>query len=223
MPIALGDFSQSFTAFVLNTNFIAIWPLDRFTAFIWTEAYWEASDFQLETPWDIRAYAALKVGNYLYLRESDQLMIIETIGITYDVADKGNRKIVAKGRALSSLIERRIVWGPWSFSNANFQTSMLSLINSNVVNPTDSRRKISILSYLEQGGLGSLAFNGEGYGDNLYELIQSGSEMFEIGFKVIFIDGDSPINRFIFYKGVDRSYDQSSVPPVIFSDRKSVV
>lgn len=207
---------RSFTAFVLDKDFTAIWPLDRFTAFIWNEQFWEASDFQLEVPWDIRTFSYVKVGNYLYLRESDELMIIETIGITYDSGNRANRKIVAKGRSMASILDRRIIWGEWSFENIDFQTAMLTLVRDAIVSPKDTRRKISIIRTARNSAYPDENFSGSGFGDNLYDVIKAGCEEKNSGFRIVYND-DTRTNTFKLYKGVDRSYSQTKVPPVVFS------
>lgn len=207
---------QSFTAFVLDKSFTALWPIDRFTAFIWDEKYWEASDFQLEVPWDLKSYSYLKAGYYLYLRDSDELMVIESIGITYDSADRANRKIIAKGRSMASILDRRIVWGEWNFESADFQSSMIRLVQDSIVNPSDTRRRISIISTEVNSLYPSEKFSGSGYGDNVYDLICNGCELMGSGFRIVYNDVDNS-NTFRIYKGVDRSYDQTDVPPVIFS------
>lgn len=205
-----------FTAFALNSKFDAIWPLDTFSAFVWVDRYWAAGEFQLEVPWNVGTYEYLKVGNYLYFKESDQLMIIDKRGLTYDSADRSSRRIVVKGRNLSSLLDRRIIWGEWSFSKADFQSSIIQLIRNNVTNPSDTRRRIDILSLKTNSNYPKESFTSGGYGDNLYDVVSDSCESFGTGFKVVY-DDSLRTNTFQLYKGEDRSYEQTKNIPVIFS------
>ncbi len=207
----------TFSLLVLDKNFLAIYPISKFNAFIWTIKYWECGDFQLEVPWDPKPWQYLKVGYYLYLRGQDEIMIIERIGLTYDAADKSKRKIVVKGRTPSSLLTRRIVWGAWGSETAtNLQTMLLNLVDGALVNPSDYKRKIPFFRTKTNSGVAGLSVAASGYGDNLYSLVNMVCETYEIGFRSNYVDEEGLV-YFELFKGNDRSYSQTTFPPVIFS------
>lgn len=144
-------------------------------------------------------------------------MVIETIGLTYDVADRSKRKIVVKGRTLSSLLERRIVWGNWYASNSNVQSFVLSQVNTALgVSASDARKVSYFRTRVNSDLLNGPNFSATGYGNNLYELVQAICETYEVGFRAVY-EEDEDLVYFELYRGIDRSYDQESVPPVIFS------
>lgn len=206
----------SFSLLILDKNFVAIHPISKFSAFIWNVGYWDAGEVQLEVPWEAKVYQYLKVGYYLYLRGQEEIMVIETIGLTYDSADRSKRRIVVKGRTLSALLTRRIIWGYWSATNQDFQTFILQQVNSAIGPSAPSERIVPFFKTKTNESASGVKFSGSGYGENLYDLLQAGCETFELGFKTTY-DDDEEAAYFQLYKGVDRSYSQTDRPPVVFS------
>lgn len=141
-------------------------------------------------------------------------MIIEKIQITSDVED-GNH-VTVTGRSLESILDRRIVWGQKTISG-NLQNGIKTLLNENVISPSDSNRKIPNFIFEEStdSAITELKIEAQYTGDNLYDVIQKVCEERGIGFKVTLNDN----KQFVFklYAGTDRSYDQTNVPYVIFS------
>ena len=83
---------------VLDKNYDGIAMIDTFTSAIWTVRYDEAGDFEIYTPVRLDYIQAMQIGNYLWNRDSDRLMVIETVEIETD-AEEGPQLIVT-GRSL---------------------------------------------------------------------------------------------------------------------------
>lgn len=158
----------------------------------------------------------IKQDYYLQSKESEHVMIVEKIQITSDTED-GNH-VTVTGRSLESILDRRIVWGQKLLSG-NLQNGIKTLLNENVISPSDSNRKIPNFIFKESTdpAITKLKLEAQYTGDNLYDVIQKICEEQGIGFKITLNDE----KQFVFelYAGSDRSYDQTENPYVIFSPK----
>lgn len=199
---------------VLNTKFEAVAILDVFESFIWTDRYSKCGDFEIYTSSDRQIIETLKEDFYIWTEDSEHVMIIENRKIITDV-EEGN-KLLVSGRSLESILDRRIVWNQ-ILLDGNFQTQIKRLLTENVINPSDSNRKISnfIFEETDDPYILSLKVQAQYTGDNLYEAVCKLCESLSIGFKITLNDN----NQFVFklYSGTDRSYDQETNPYVVFS------
>lgn len=200
---------------VLDKNFDAVLVIDFYESFIWTERYSKAGDFQLYLPASTELLEQIKVGYYLYLEESDRLMIIETIKIETN-ARTGNRLRIT-GRSLEMLLARRIVWSMTTL-DGYLDGQIRKLLNENIISPTDTNRRIANFSYQTTSDsiITAMQIKSQYTGDNIYDVVTSICDERKIGFKVIF---ERTGNGFVFslYAGKDRSYDQTANEPVEFS------
>lgn len=200
---------------VLNTSFETIGYIDDYTSFIWTERFAKYSDFELELP--AKMYLdVLRKGNYIMYPASSKLMTINTIQISSAFTAPNT---IVSGRSLEYLLHKRIIMNEVSFGiGSSVQTGILSLIQSNVISPSDTNRKIPEFSYVSNNdsSVTSVTFSEETkfYRDNLYDAIENLCNEYGLGFKVDFVE-----NKFQFqlYKGHDLSYDQNERNVVVFS------
>ncbi len=200
---------------VLDENYQSIAIFDVFDSLIWVDRYNEYGDFEIFIPVSEEVLSYLQKDYYVYFKESEHLMIIEDIKIVSDI-EEGNYLIVT-GRSLESILDRRIIWEQ-TVLTGNFQNGIQSLLNSSIINPTITDRKISNFIFEASTDLAitSLEFDVQiNRGLNLYEVIRDLCVERNIGFKIILNDN----NQFVFslYAGEDRSYEQSVNPYVVFS------
>jgi hypothetical protein len=201
---------------VLDENLEAIDIVETFSSFIWTDRYNEYGDFELRISADDPSAKALRIDRYLQNRDSDHVMIIETIEVDAD-AEEG-RYLIVSGRSLESILERRIVWG-LKVLDGNFQTGIKTLINENIISPSNSARKISnfVFEDSSDSAITELSLRAQYTGDNLYDIIHTICEEQGLGFQVTLTDS----KQFLFklYSGKDRSYSQTKNPYVVFSPK----
>lgn len=156
----------------------------------------------------------LKEDYYLWIKESEHCMIIEDLSIDSDV-EEGNH-IIVTGRSLESILERRIVWGQ-KILTGNLQNAIQILLNESIISPSIADRKIGnfIFEPSTDEKITKLVIDAQYTGDDLYSIISGLCAKNNIGFKIVLNDS----NQFVFslYAGVDRSYDQTENPYVIFS------
>lgn len=199
---------------ILNRDLEAIAIVDAYESFIWTDRYRKAGDFELRMAMDVSLLDYIKQDHYIQILESDHLMIIESIRIDSNAED-GDR-ITATGRSFESVLDRRIVWGD-KILTGNLQNGVKTLLNENIISPSNSDRKISNLAFEESDDsqITSLTIDACYTGENLYEVIANLCLEHDIGFRITLNDSNNLI--FKLYAGTDRSYDQFNRPSVVFS------
>ena len=201
---------------VLDTSLKMLSVLDTFESLIWTERYSAYGDFEVYTSINDSILEILKDDYYLWLKESDQTMIVEDRKIESD-AENGNHFTVT-GRSLESILERRIIWKQTILSG-NFQNGIKKLLDENIINPSDASRKVERLIFeaSTDPAITGLTVDAQFTGDNLYDAIKKLCDSKNIGFRIKLSDD----NKFVFklYAGEDHSYDQFTNPYVIFSPK----
>ncbi len=200
---------------VLNSDFEAVMVFDSFKSLLWVDRYNEFGDFEIYMPITTEFFSYLQQEHYIYLYESDHVMIIEDLEIKQDV-EEGNYLVVT-GRSLESILDRRIVWEQTILSG-NFQNCIEMLLNNAIISPIIPERKINnfVFEASDDPEIMSLSIEAQiPRGTNLYDVVHSLCLEKNIGFKITLDDND----QFIFklYSGVNRSYEQLTNPYVVFS------
>lgn len=199
---------------IMDENFAGVSTLDIFESLIWTDRYYACGDFEIYMPCSEKMLSTLKQDMYLYLRESEHIMIIEDIQIDTDVEDGAH--LTVTGRSLESILDRRVVWNLTTLSGG-LQAGIKQLLNENAISPSDPARQIPNLIFEDSTDtkITNLSLNAQYYGENLYDVICEVCESNEIGFKITLNDSNQMV--FSLYAGTDRSYEQTENPYVIFS------
>lgn len=199
---------------IMDENFAGVSTLDIFESLIWTDRYYACGDFEIYMPCSEKMLSTLKQDMYLYLRESEHIMVIEDIQIDTDVEDGAH--LTVTGRSLESILDRRVVWNLTTLSGG-LQAGIKQLLNENAISPSDPARVIPNLIFEDStdSKITNLALNAQYYGENLYDVICEVCESNEIGFKITLNESNQMV--FSLYAGTDRSYEQTENPYVIFS------
>lgn len=201
---------------ILNTELEAVSVVDTYESFIWNDRYDQPGEFELYLSMMLSVLEYAKIDYYVQLRDSEHVMIIEDIKIESDV--ENGTHITVTGRSLESILDRRIVWGQMTL-NGNLQNEIRNLLNACIISPADSDRRIDNFVFKESvdPAITDLTINAQYTGDNLLEIIEKICNGYGIGFKITMDEN----KQFIFelYNGIDRSYDQTENPYVIFSPK----
>lgn len=213
-------------AYVLDENMRAKMILDSYTSFVWTERFYDAGEFIMTLPVDMNIVQMLNISDYISIRESDRLMVLETMTLTTD--EDGFDALELTGRSIESVLERRIIWG--SFKEAGkIETVFEKLLNTQVISPSEEKRKIPGIVF-EKSGDASLDTveiaiprkdeNGklektDAIGDNVFELIKTNCDEKHVGFKMVLKDDNTV--AFVLTPGANRTRSQNVNDPVIFS------
>ena len=200
---------------VWNTEFERIAICDNYESMIWTDRYDGYGDFELYFGMTRALLDIYKPDYYLISDDSEYIMIIENLRIQTDT-ESGNHLVIT-GRSLESILTRRIIWNQTTVSG-NLQNAIKRLITENVINPSIANRKISNFIFNESTDVTvtSLTIEETQFtGDTLYDAIQAICQVHDLGFKLILNDNYQFV--FTLYSGIDRSYQQESLPYVVFS------
>ena len=208
--------------YILDREFNVVDIIDDYTSLIWRPAYYDIGDFELYLRASSNAVALLQK-NYYLVREKDMVvdesgnttfnnvMIIKNFHLSTD-AEAGDF-LTYTGRELKFLLHQRIIWKQTNL-NSKVEYALRRLVNENAITPTDSKRIIPALALGEEAGLAA-SIRKQITGAYLDECIKEICATYGYGWTV-YIHNKSLM--FSVYQGADRSYNQNSIPYVIFSD-----
>lgn len=176
---------------------------ENFSSLIWTRKFYEPGNFELHAPLTDENISLLAKDRIISKDGSYESGIIESL--EYD--DNDSKKIIACGRFLSSVCDRRLIQSTFTF-NGKCEVAMRNLIGY-----------VNAIPHLTLGELNgftsSITF--QATMKNLLTILEKLSKTSNIGFRVRL---DVTNNQLIFdtYMGLDRSLDQSTNKRVIFSE-----
>ena len=196
---------------VSDQNFIKLGIIDNYKSFIWTSRYYDHGDFEIVTGVSAKNVTMLKVGNYVTREDDDNVGIIESVSV--DITEEDEETLIIYGRFATQILGRRIIANQTQV-NGRVSDAIYHLINDAIINPSITNRKIS--NFTLGTYTNSNKINAQYTGKNLYTVISDICLQYGLGLKVTLNDS----NEFVFelYEGVDRSYDQSENPYMVFSD-----
>lgn len=203
-------------AYVLDENFVTKMILDTFESFVWTERFYESGEFKITMPVIEKVVKDMKINDYLVIRESDRIMIIETMVLLTD--EEEGDKLEVSGRTIESVLERRIVWGELKETKIGFEQAVKKLLDTQVIEPTNPKRKIQGVVFQESGieGINNNEMDVNLLGDNVYDVLTKWCADNFTGFKMVGT-GEREVT-FVLTKGINRTRNQNDRPPVIFSN-----
>ena len=197
--------------YVLSPDFKKLDIIDYCASVIWTRRYCKAGDFELYLPITATAITILKPGNYLVRSDMlENLMVIQGVKITTD--EEAGDYLTVTGKGAESIIAKRIVWKQTNL-NGTITAGAQKLLNENVINPTDTARKISSV-VMGDCCKCTTTVKKQITGDNLLDAIIELLSTYNLGFKFVFTGSSL---KFCIYNGVDRSPCQSDRPRVVFN------
>jgi len=208
--------------YVLDREFNKVDIVDDYTSLIWRPAYYGVGDFELYLRASSKAVALLQ-RNYYLVREKDMavdesgnttyknVMIIKNVRLSTD-AEAGDF-LTYTGRELKFILHQRIIWKQTNL-NSKVEYALRRLVTENAIAPTDSKRIIPALTLGEEAGLAA-SIRKQVTGAHLDECIEEICTTYGYGWTVDVYNGSMV---FRVYQGANRSYNQNSIPYVIFSD-----
>lgn len=207
---------------VLDTSFNLVGVVDDYISVIWRPAYYDIGDFELYIDATSEAVELLK-RNYYLVRDTDILvdedknvtysnvMIIKNFTLTTD-AETGD-KLTYTGKELKYILNQRIVWSQTNLSGTA-ENAIRRLVTENAISPSNSNRIIPNLTLGVSAGLTD-SIEKQLTGDKLDQAIIDICTAYNYGWEV-YVYNKTMV--FIVYKGINRSYCQTDIPYVVFSD-----
>lgn len=192
--------------------------IEDYYSLSWAERYAEPGDFELEVPMEWESNSLIDFGNFLYIKSSDKLMIIEDKKVSV-AEDK--MSILITGQSAESLLKRRILEEIMIVDGPS-EIAIYDLVLKNLIIPVTSNRRITLF---DQGGFFEMPITTE-FKDvfepqKIYDIVNIITKESGLGFKVVCDDLTVSSPKLIFYvhEGIDRSYAQSDNMWVVFSDK----
>ena len=197
-------------------SFERLHVIDTFESAIWTKRYYDCGDFEIYMPASPEALDIFREDRWVELDGDNELMLIEKIQVDTNV-ELGSH-ITVSGRSASSLIDRRVVWGYRSYTDANVQEALIGLVNDSLVSPSNSDRKIEYMrtAVSTDPKVVDHMFNHDYLGDNLLDVMKNVCFSVGLGFRSLYDEMTNTIT-FELYSGENRSYTQDTLPYVVFS------
>jgi hypothetical protein len=186
--------------------------IDNATSVIWIKRFNDAGNFELY----VKATSELLklfAENEIFISRTDSNVVMNVENVKLDVDDLNGDYLTITGRSAESLLTRRIVTAQTIFQNKTAENVIRSLISINIISPTDTRRKIDCIKLGTAKGY-SGTIDKQITGKDLLTAISDICKEQKYGFEMTFANGEFTFN---IYKGVNRSYGQSSNTFVVFS------
>lgn len=199
---------------IVNKNFERIGLIEN-AQIIWTTRYYKSGDFEIYVSATNENLNLIYNGFYVVRDdiEKDNVGIIEDYEIN-STTEEGDMITVTGKLADGYFLNSRVVSRQTQMLG-NVQQELRNLIYSNIINPSDTKRKINFIKLGDFDNSITETIERQTTGDNLKNLTEEICEEKGIGFRTKLEN-----NNIIYenYKGINRSYNQSENPYVVFSD-----
>lgn len=198
---------------IADKNFVRLGIIEN-SSVIWASRYYKSGDYELHMTASEDNLNLIKSGKYVIRDDiEDEVGIIEDYEIKTDVENGDTITVVgrfAEGYYLASRVisQQTQLYG-------NIQDQLRNLVYANIINPTDTKRKISFIKLGELDPTITETIDIQITGANLLEKIEEICESKGIGFRMPLRNG---IFYFELFKGIDKSYNQNENSWVIFND-----
>lgn len=209
--------------YVLNRDFEIQGIIDSYVSLIWRPAYNDIGDFELYLGATKEAVNLLKQNRYL-VRDIDittdengvitykKVMIIKNLILTTDV--ENGDYLTVTGKELKYILHQRIIWGQTTINNDTAEYAIRRLIGSNAQAAVEPARVIPNMQFDEPVGLPD-PINIQISNTQLDEAVIEIAKTYNYGWDIYITNNMLTVR---IYKGVDRSYNQTENPFVVFSD-----
>lgn len=197
--------------FICSKTMVRQKMIDAAKSKIWTTRYNTVGDFEIYVPADseIVNFAA---DGYFVMRDGDERVgIIDKNNLTIDSESGDYLKI--SGSMAESILNNRIIWAQTNITGTA-EDGIRQLITENIINPTDTGRKIDDFVLGVRKGF-TETLDAQYTGDNLLTVISDICKTFDYGFKVIYADG---FFTFDLYRGLNRTDTQITNNRCVFSE-----
>lgn len=197
--------------------------IETFQSVIWNMQFWGFGDFELVVPGTEENLNRLPKWKLL-VRDTDietdpedetivtyrNVMQIRERKISFDIEE--GWLLTLRGSGLKRMVGQRIVWEQTNISGT-IESGIRQVITDNIIAPDNTARKIDDFILSAAKGY-TETIDTQLFGDNIADWLQETCEMFGYGWDV-YISGGKYV--FEIKKGTDRTYDQNTVTPVVFS------
>lgn len=210
----LGDYENLMVFSINNSEIVLLGQINQLNQVSWQKQFVDAGEFEITVPVTEENKTLLKKERIIWPGK-ESAGIIEIVDI--EKSEDGERIFTVKGRTLESILERRIINKTLMFKNEHISTILYDIVNTMCINPENEDRIIPFLECAIDEWLGPVVTM-QKTGDNvLYTLNEICLRVEDIGFEIQFNPSQSKL-IFKVYQASDRTVNQQTNPPVLFSD-----
>ena len=214
---------------ILDTTKTPIGIIDTAKSVIWHNVYFGCGDFEIYCQATEAHLSLLKIGNYVTRNGTNDVGIIESINVTFELKD--GYMIVASGRFAKSILDRRLIYKLSGNTNTptilsgKVEVAARRLVLDNAISCSfDSRRNIPNFALGALKNFAKIIVDENGNAaqkqvsyQNLLEYTDKLLHEYGYGAKVTINDSNKNF-LYTVYTGTDRSNDNTGgYEPVIFS------
>ena len=174
--------------------------VDGTSSIRWRRKYFEPGEVEIHLPATAENLALCAVGHVIRRPGCSEAAVIEGQAVDGD-------DLTLTGRMLSSVLDRSVIAGTYTYTGSTYEAAMLGLIAE------AARASPQVTAGATQGFPDTLT--AQVAWKNLLTVEKKLSRSSNIGFRILFEPGAW---KFQTYKGIDRSVGQSENPFVFFSD-----
>lgn len=211
--------------YLLNADLKRFMAVRKYSSLTWNTFFNSVGNFTLEVALDL--VAGINLGsiqeNDIFVENTDDpnnVGVIEAVDKTTD--ENGEKTLLLKGRMSSTLLDRRVSLYTNEFQDKNPAYCVDSFMQTNVLDPKDVNRKISIIAYdksVQPAELSGIKIDYElKRGVDGLQFIQDICVLADIGFS--FGINESEKFELMLYKGKDRTVDQDANGIILIEQRK---
>lgn len=208
--------------YVLDRSFNILGTIDAYASVIWRPSYSGIGDFEIYLPASDKVIELLTRDRYV-VRSSDisidadenitykKVMIIKNLSVTTDV--ENGDYLTVTGKELKYMLHQRLIWSQ-TVVTGTAEEAIRKYITENAISPTNENRIIPGLTLAEAAGFTD-TINKQVTAVPLDDEISEICNTYGYGWDIHIMN-----NTYVFtlYQGLDRSYNQSDRPYVVFSE-----
>lgn len=204
---------------VNNQTIELIGEVNQMSQMLWPNKYVGYGDFELWAPVTEENNRLFQKGRVLWCG-GEHAAMIEIVNPSTDSA--GTMTYNIKGRTLEKILTERAVWQTQAYYNRYVSSIMYDLVNVNLVSSADDWRNFPHLQIGTDDYLGP-RIDYQKTGNSVYDSCLALANSHGLGFDIIF-DPRNLTMTFKVTQGVDRTYEQTTVEPVVFdSDMEDIL
>lgn len=199
---------------VYDKNLDLLDALSGIESIVWRDDAFSAGHFSLVAFLTDETAELLKAENFIWITDTS-LGLIESVDTAAE--DNGVTRITAEGRMAAALFDRRVLWGTYNLTGTPAEI-MCYIVNECCVSPTRGVTSARVFSFLDLDNTptGGTSTRMQRTGTVLLEALEDIGETHQVAFAAAFQPTTARL-LFTCYYGVDRSTEQSTVDPVLFS------
>ena len=189
---------------VYNKNFELITVVDSFKSLMWCKRYNDIGAIDLQVEATAKNLNTFREGYYIARYDDDAVFRIEMVEL--DTTESKDNSLLIGAYDVKKILNQRIVYETETY-DTTVESAIRKMIEKNIINPTDERRKISNFALKDKKNFEDRTRMQTTYA-NIGEKISSLCKTYDYGYRVTLENGTF---YFDLYKGENKTLTSSVV------------